>query len=38
MPHEDNFQLQIDLPSIAARLLQNLFQSWGKTLKLKYGT
>ena len=34
MPHEGTFQLQTDLPSIAALLLQNLFQSWGKTLKL----
>ena len=33
MPHEGTFQLQTDLPSIAALLLQNLFQSWGKTLK-----
>ena len=36
MPHEGTFQLQTDLPSIAALLLQNLFQSWGKTFK--YGT
>ena len=35
MPHEGTFQLQTDLPSIAALLLQNLFQSWGKALKLK---
>ena len=34
MPHEGTFRLQTDLPSIAALLLQNLFQSWGKTLKL----
>ena len=34
MPLEGTFQLQTDLPSIAALLLQNLFQSWGKTLKL----
>ena len=34
MPHEDTSQLLTDLPSIAALLLQNLFQSWGKTLKL----
>ena len=34
MPHGETFQLQTDLPSIAALLLQNLFQSWGKTLKL----
>ena len=34
MPHEGTFQLQIDLPSIAALLLQNLFQSWGKTLSM----
>ena len=34
MPHEGTFQLQTDLPSIAVLLLQNLFQSWGKTLKL----
>ena len=35
MPLEGTFQLQTDLPSIAALLLQNLFQSWGKTLKLQ---
>ena len=29
IPHESTFQLQTDLPSIAALLLQNLFQSWG---------
>ena len=34
MPHEGTFQLQTDLPSIAALQQQNLFQSWGKTLKL----
>ena len=34
MPHEGTFQLQTDIPSIAALWLQNLFQSWGKTLKL----
>ena len=34
MPHEGTFQLQTDLPSIAALWLKNLFQSWGKTLKL----
>ena len=34
MPHEGIFQLQADLPSIAALQLQNLFKSWGKTLKL----
>ena len=34
MPHEGTFQLQTDLPSIAALRLENLFQSWGKTLKL----
>ena len=33
MLHEGTFQLQTDLPSIAALKLQNLFQSWGKTLK-----
>ena len=30
MPHKGTFQLQTDLPSIAALLLQNLFQSGGK--------
>ena len=40
MPHEGTFQLQTDLPSVAALWLQNLFQSWGKNflsmmLKLK---
>ena len=34
MPHEGTFQLQTDPPSIAALLLQYLFQSWQKTLKL----
>ena len=34
MPYEGTFQLQTDLPSIAALWLKNLFQSWGKTLKL----
>ena len=34
MPHEGTFQLQTDLPSIANLWLQNLFQSWRKTLKL----
>ena len=34
MPHEGTFQPQTDLPSIAALLLQNLFQNRGKTLKL----
>ena len=34
MPHEGTFQLQTDLPSIAALLLQNLFQSWGNTLSM----
>ena len=34
MPHEVTFQLQTDLPSIAALWLQNMFQRWGKTLKL----
>ena len=34
MPHEVTFQLQTDLPSIAPLWLQNLFQSWGETLKL----
>ena len=34
MPHEGTFQLQTDLPPIATLQLQNLFQSWGKTLKL----
>ena len=29
-----HFQLKTDLPSIAALWLQNLFQSWEKTLKL----
>ena len=39
MPDEGTFQLQTDLSSIAALLLQNLFQSRGKTLKIfKYGT
>ena len=33
MPHEGTFQFQTDLPSIAALLLQNLFQRWGKTSK-----
>ena len=30
MPHKGTFQLQTDLPSIAALQLQNLLQSWGK--------
>ena len=34
MPPEHTFQLQTDLPSIAALLLQNLLQSWGKTLSM----
>ena len=34
MLHEGTFRLQTDLPSIVALWLQNLFQSWGKTLKL----
>ena len=34
MPHEGTFQLQTDLPPIATLLLQNLFQSWGKTLSM----
>ena len=34
MPHEDTFQFQTHLPSIAALLLQNLFQSWAKTLSM----
>ena len=33
MPDEGTIQLQTDLPSIAALLLQNLFQSCGKILK-----
>ena len=32
MPLEGTFQFQTDLPSIAALLLQNLFQNCGKTL------
>ena len=35
MPHEGTFQLQTDLPSIAALELQTLFQSWGETFKLE---
>ena len=31
MPHEGTFQLQTDLPLSS---LQNLFQSWGKTLSM----
>ena len=39
IPHECTFQLQTDLPSIAALLLQNLFQSLGMgTQNIKYGT
>ena len=34
MPREGTFQFQTDLQSVAALLLQNLFQSSGKTLKL----
>ena len=34
MPHKGTFQLQTDIPSIATLQLQNLFQSWRKTLKL----
>ena len=34
MPHEGTFQLETDLPSIAAHQLQNLFQSWAKAVKL----
>ena len=38
MPHEGTFQLQTDLPSIAALLLQNLFQSCENLKTFKYGT
>ena len=33
-PHKGTFQLQTDLPSVAALCLQNLLQRWGKNFKI----
>ena len=38
IPHESTFQLQTDIPSIAALLLQNPFQSWRELQNFKSGT